>query len=386
MTCVPRLVLAGVLLGTSLLALGPVAASARQPGDDAARTARAPRTRISIAVRGCRDCSVQASRYLPAEGGQPWLSHRRTVDASGRVAFVVPTAKTPGLTFLVDAPWHGADGVAAVMAARYRGFAVGERVDDRQAARSRRGEACWAGTTDQRARIVMRVARFRSRTLTGGPTWHPRAWAVRGLATTPPMSIAPHGSIGTQYAIGCSAPAAARSRDRRAGMTELTLRVPRCSGCRVALGQWLDPTRAPWRSATRTVAGGRVRFDVRSARTRGMFVALTAPWEGVTGYQTFAVFRYGDHRPGDRVGFAAARRETQGSACWAGTRAARRTITLAAREVRVLAPISGQHVRGTLAWVPSQQRTWGPDRPVDAGVLGSEEAIACGPTARPRVG
>ena len=60
MTCVPRLVLAGGLLGTSLLALGPVAASARQPGDDAARTARAPRTRISVAVRGCRDCSVQA--------------------------------------------------------------------------------------------------------------------------------------------------------------------------------------------------------------------------------------------------------------------------------------------------------------------------------------
>lgn len=364
--------LACALAGTSLTALTPATATPR--------VARAARTRISIVVRGCPDCTVQAARYVPAEGGAPWVSRRHRVDGRGRVTLVVPSARTRGLTFLVDAPWHGADDVAAVMVARYEGREVGERVSATQAAGARRGEACWAGTTLAEARIVMRVTRFRSRTLAGGRTWHPRAWAARGLESTAPMSRAPHGSLGTQYAIGCTPPAARggpRDRSRRAGTTALTLRVPRCEGCRLTLGQWLEPTRAPWRSATQAVVGGRVRFVVPSARTQGMFVAVTAPWEGATGYQTFAVFRYGDRQPGERVGFATARRQTQGSPCWAGTRAARRTLTLAARPVRVLAPMSGQRVRGTIAWVPRQQQTWLPDRPVRAGVLGSEEAIGC---------
>lgn len=371
-----RLALAGIVAAASVLAVSP-------PGA-ASRPARATRTTVRVVVRGCRDCSVQLVRYVPAEGGDPWSSRPRTVDARGHASFELASDRTRGLTFLVDAPWHGADGVAAVMAARYEGREVGERVSPAQAAAARHGEACWTGTTGSRARIVMRVTRFRSRTLTGGRTWHPRAWAVHGLDASLPMSAAPRGAIGTQYAIGCT-PAAVRPVAHPRGQrrtTGLTFRVPTCEGCRITLGQWLDPMRPPWRSPTRVVAHGRVSFAVPSSRTRGMFVAVTAPWEGVTGYQTFAVLRYGDGQPGTRIGFAAARRQTQGSACWAGTTAAHRTITLAARRVRVLAPMSGDHVRGTIAWVPRQQRTWGPDRGVDAGVLGSEEAIGCERPAR----
>lgn len=376
-----RVAVAVALAGSSVLAVPPTSAVPRPPRSEAPRAAHAGRTRVVVVVRSCPECTVQAVRYVPDEGGDPWSSRRHRVDAHGEVELDVPSDRTRGMTFIVDAPWHGADGVAAVVAARYAGREVGERVSPAQAARARRGGACWSGTAEPRARIVVRVARFRSRTLTGGATWHPRAWAVHTLPSSPPMSRAPHGSLGTQYAIGCSPPAAAPRRHRRAGTTQLTLRVPRCAGCQVTLGQWLDRTRAPWRSATREVRGGRVRYAVRSSRTHGMFVALTAPWEGVTGYQTFVVFRYGDHRPGERVGFATARHQTLGSACWAGTTARRRTLAVAAREVGVLAPMSGQRVRGTIAWVPSQQRTWLPDRPVRAGVLGSEEAIGCDPPA-----
>ncbi len=284
------------------------------------------------------------------------------------------------MTFFVDAPWHGADGVASVMVARYAGHPTGQRVEPRQARSARRGEACWAGTTATAARVVMRVERFRSRTLAEGKrTWHPRAYAVRGLASMPPMAPTYKGSLGAQDAYPCGPVPSARTAARaqgRGGTTQLTVRIPRCDGCRVRLGQWSHVTRTPWRTAERTVRHGRARFTVPSGRTHGMEVAVTAPWEGATGYQTFAVFRYGDRQPGQQIGFSAARRQRKGSACWAGTAASRRTLRLAVRRVPVRAT-SGARVPGSLAWSPRALRTWGPVRPVRSGVYGSEEATLC---------
>lgn len=199
-----RGVLVVALAGATVLSAAPISAQVGPAGARGGRSARGAHTTVTVVVRGCRACTVQAVRYVPAEGQDPWWSRVRKVGADGQVVFTVPTRRTRGMTFFVDAPWHGLDGVASVMVARYAGLTTGERVTPPQARSARRGEACWAGTAGPSARIVMRVERYRSRTMSQGkPTWHPRAWAVRGLESMPPMVRTFKGSIGAQDAIGC---------------------------------------------------------------------------------------------------------------------------------------------------------------------------------------
>lgn len=368
-----------VMTGASVISPVPAGAHA---SPDVALPSPAGRTAVTVVVRGCRVCTVQAVHYVPSESDRQWWSAIRKVGADRQVTFDVPSSRTRGMSFFVDAPWHGNDLVSAVMTARYQGRHVGERVTPAQAAAARRGEACWAGTTAPTAHVVMRVNRYPTLTTPeGNPTWHPRAWAVRGLETIPPMASAYKGSLGAQDAPACGPPvagttrAAAVGRDRAS--TTLTFQVPRCEGCRLRLGQWLAVTRRPWVTGEHVVRRGTVRFVVPRKRTHGMQVAITAPWDGETGYQTFAVFRYGSRRPGQRIGFATAHRQTEGSACWAGTNAAHRTLKIAARRIPVRAIISGNQVAGTLAWTPTQQQTWNPMRSIRRGVYGSEEATLC---------
>ena len=376
---VALVVLTVMLVGASVLSAVPAGAHA---SPDVVLPSPTGRTALTVVVRGCRVCTVQAVHYVPSESDRQWWSAIRKVDADRQVTFDVPSSRTRGMTFFVNAPWHGNDLVAAVMAARYEGRQVGERVTPAQAAAARHGEACWAGTAASTARVVMRVDRFPSSTTPeGNPTWHPRAWAVRGLETMPPMVSAYRGSLGAQDAFPCGPTASGTTRiaaaGRGGGSTTLTFHVPRCEGCRLRLGQWTAVTLRPWITGEQAVRHGSVRFVVPRRRTHGMQVALTAPWEGGTGYQTFAVFRYGSRRPGQRIGFAAAHRQSEGSACWAGTNAAHRTLKIATRRVPVRATISGNRVAGTLAWAPTQQQTWNPMRSVRRGVYGSEEATLC---------
>lgn len=344
------------------------------------RAARAARTAVTVVVRNCPECTVQAVHYVPAEGS-PWWSHAQRVGSRGRVRFHVPARRTEGMTFFVDAPWHGSTGSAALMVARYDDLATGSRVDHTTARRARHGAPCWAGTTGARARLVLRVERFRARTVTGQRSFHPRVYSVRTLASWPPSDLTWKGSVGAQDAFACARPTVVPRAPAAHGQgtTTLTLRTDRCEGCLVRIGQWTDVNRPPWLSSTRRVRHGRVTFSLSTAHTHGLEIAVTAPWEDQTGYQTFVVARYAGHRPGSRIGFAAARKQQQGSVCWAGTDAHRATLRMAVRRVKVRAHVSGQQVDGTLAWLPMQRRTWPPMRVVSEGVYGSEEATVCQP-------
>jgi hypothetical protein len=347
-----------------------------------------PLTAVTVVVRRCAGCTIQPVRYVPAEGDAQWWGPIRRVGADGQVTFRLAPARTRGLTFFVDAPWHGDDDTANLAVIRYGGKAIGDPVSPTVARTTHRATPCWAGTDRASARIVLHVDKVPTRTaFTGRPTHHPRAYATRTLAYWPPMTRTWKGSVNAQDAFGCTRPPAPADGPIRAALrssqpapvTTMTLTAPGCAGCRVTLGQWRAITRPPWRSPTRTVRHGRVRFTVPTDRTHGMQVAVTAPWEGVTGYQTFVVFRYAGHRPGAHVGFRAARRQSRGSACWAGTTAGHSTLALAVRRVRVYAAISGSHVPGTIAWTPLQRHSWEPTRHLVAGVYGSEEATVCRP-------
>ncbi|MBB3040663.1 hypothetical protein KM427_09420 [Nocardioides sp. LMS-CY] len=370
---------------TAALALAPLPGGGDAAGVAASQAAGTAtgRTAVTVVVRRCRSCTIQPVRYVPSEGADPWWGPVRHLDSARQVTLHLPTARTHGLTFFVDAPWHGADDVAALAALRYRGRSPGDAVTAADARTTHRATPCWAGTDQPAARIVIRVDRFPTRTaFTGQRTHHPRAYAPRTLETWPPMARAYRGSLGAQDAYACTPPAPPEPpgarRGRRAGaVTRLVVRTRGCAACQLTLAQWTSVTRRPWRTGTRTVQHGRARFTIPTRRTHGLQIAVTAPWRGVTGDQTFAVLRYGGHPPGSTVGFRTARQQHLGSACWAGTDARRATLRLAVRRVRVYAPISDTRVPGELAWTPRQHRTWNPMREVAHGVYGSEELTVC---------
>ncbi len=376
---------------TVLSLLAPAAQAQRPARAHATRTTRAAqaqrpaRTAVTVVLRDCAGCRVQAVHYVPATGADPWWSHWRTVDSDQQVVFDVPRARTHGLTFFVDAPWAGNPGAASMLTARYPHQAVGSRVSRHKARHSKRAEVCWAGTQRPTARLVYRVERARGRELsTGERIEFPRAYAVRTLPAWPPMEPAYKGSAQAQDAVGCVNPSdrPVPRPHRATPRTVLTLRARGCEGCTVRLEQWRRADVPPWISAPRPVRHGRVGFRVPTARTHGMLVGVTGPWEAAdavpTGFQSLAVFRYAGQRPGSRVGFASARHQHRGSACWAGTSARRATLRLGVREVTVRAT-SGEDTQGTLAWLPVQRASWRPMRRVAKGVYGTEQSVVCRP-------
>lgn len=196
---------------TAALALAPLAGGGDAAGVAASQAAGTAtgRTAVTVVVRRCRSCTIQPVRYVPSDGADPWWGPVRHLDSARQVTLHLPTARTHGLTFFVDAPWHGADDVAALAALRYRGRSPGDAVTAADARTTHRATPCWAGTDQPAARIVIRVDRFPTRTaFTGQRTHHPRAYAPRTLETWPPMARAYRGSLGART------PTPARHRPR----------------------------------------------------------------------------------------------------------------------------------------------------------------------------
>ena len=161
--------------------------------------------------------------------------------------------------------------------------------------------------------------------------------------------------------------------------TRLTIRTPSCDGCDIQLFQAIRGRDHVWQSKVKRSHDGKVTFTVPTRRTHGMTMSVRPRWERTdtssTGYVTMTVFRYQGHAAGSRVGFTAARRQDHGAACWAGTDKAAKTLTLGVRKVRVQG--IGGETDGSIAWLPSQARTWAPMHEVYRGVLGAQEVPLC---------
>lgn len=232
---------------TVALALAPLPGGGDAAGVAASQAAGTATGRttvtVTVVVRRCRSCTIQPVRYVPSEGADPWWGPVRHLDSARQVTLHLPTARTHGLTFFVDAPWHGADDVAALAALRYRGRSPGDAVTAADARTTHRATPCWAGTDRPAARIVIRVDRFPTGTaFTGQRTHHPRAYSPRTLETWPPMARAYRGSLGAQDAYACTPPAppsppGARHGRRAGAVTRLVVRTRGCAACRLALAQ-----------------------------------------------------------------------------------------------------------------------------------------------------
>ena len=180
--------------------------------------------------------------------------------------------------------------------------------------------------------------------------------------------------------IAAAAPAYACDEDdgRRptTATTRVTFTAPDCNGCTLSLIH-ARPDGEVWQSRQKTVSDGSVTFRIRRDRTRGMSVAIRAPWEGATGYVTLVAFKYAGQPPGDRVTLAEARGARKASGCWAGTSADEATIRLSTRRVTVAAH-DGPRTPAALVYSTITQDAMVPMQRTFHGILGSQDVNFCG--------
>jgi hypothetical protein len=124
----------------------------------------------------------------------------------GRATFVLPAARTKGLSFEIYAPWDNACDCNTNIVTRYRGINRGERLPDTVARHKRKAEGCWAGTNASRFTMTVHVARFKARQLDGQPGHVMRAYLNPQVASIAPMTRTFKGTLGNQDAFYCTLP------------------------------------------------------------------------------------------------------------------------------------------------------------------------------------
>ncbi len=193
----------------ALIATTAFVAAVPSPGEARPAPAQrqaAPRTSLTLVVRGCDRCSVQLVHAIDGEAEHVWTSHRRRVGPDHRLVFHVLTSRTHGLSFVLDAPWAGNTGAVPNMVTRYAGHRVGTVVHRPGARHARRAEGCWAGTGAGAARLTFRVDRVRVRTVDGHRAKAPLAYSRHTLPSWQPMVRTYRGTIGNQDAFYCERP------------------------------------------------------------------------------------------------------------------------------------------------------------------------------------
>lgn len=184
---------------------------------------------------------------------------------------------------------------------------------------------------------------------------------VAALATAAPATSAP--STLTQAAT------------QRAETTRIVLAVQGCERCRLRAHSYVAGTEDVWSSKPARVRDGRAVLRVPTARTAGMTVAISAPWEEHLPAVGQLVFRYAGQQPGDRVTRREAREARRGSACFPGIDAPR--VRLKVRVVRAHFPGNGGRATGPAAYTVVSQPTVGNQERVVDGFYGAQDVVPC---------
>src|SRR5262249_6809150 len=151
---------------------------------------------------------------------------KQKIGQDHEVVFRVPTRRTQGMSFTLDAPW--AQGLNAIpnVVTRYRGHDVDSAVTQQAARSGRYAEGGWAGTSvNGRLQLDFAVSRIKARTVTGDPTVAPLVYATHSMSSWKPMVKTFKGMIANQEAFYCSRPKT----------TQVTFQAPGCDGCEVQL-------------------------------------------------------------------------------------------------------------------------------------------------------
>ena len=187
--------------------------------------AAADTTEISIRVPGCNGCIVTAVHSVhpgwdSIDDSATW---RKSVGVrKGAATLSLPTTKTRGLSFELDAGKYSAGNAVAMVALHYANEKVGTKVNWFASAQGKRASYCWAGVSGRKATIRVRTERSVDRTVpVGAPGRYViRAWAHRTRPTLRDdlnMTGTYKGGLGIQQGPYCfdSGLAAAAAASRR---------------------------------------------------------------------------------------------------------------------------------------------------------------------------
>lgn len=163
-------------------------------------------TTITMKVTGCEGCAITPVQALNAGSAQAsiWTGTKAVVK-NGRVVFTVPTAKTAGMSFNLDARWPVDMDAVPVIVTQYKGAQPGQRVTKRQAKAFDQATACWAGTTSTAVtlRVMVRRVWMPGFAQGSGKTKVPLAWMVPTAETSGGFADADKGVIAQQEAWYC---------------------------------------------------------------------------------------------------------------------------------------------------------------------------------------
>ncbi|HEX4686130.1 MAG TPA: hypothetical protein VH228_05070 [Nocardioides sp.] len=322
------------------------------------------RTTLHLHVTGCDSCSVQLYQAID---GRPfvWHSAEQKIGSDHRVTFRVPTRRTHGMSFTLDAPWaQGLDAIPNVVT-RYAGHDIDSSVTRKGARHAARAEGCWAGSSLDDLTLDFHVARIGARSAPGDPITAPLVYATHTMSSWGPVVKTSKGMIANQEAFYCTRPKESK----------VTFEAPGCRGCEVQVMNGALRPENVWGSRSKPVRHGAVTFGVPRPQTRGLSVTVQAPWEGSPGYTTVVAFRYPGHRVGDGVTFRDARSQDRGSACWGGSSSTALTIRLTVRKVTVHGTFG--LTAGTIAYADVTQPWLKPILPGRRGVLGAQDLVVC---------
>lgn len=189
-----------------VLALVGTALVVSAPGGAAAPAHRGvPMTRVTFKVAHCEGCRVHVQSARTSNYNSVWQSQTKSV-RNGQVSFLVPTAKTRGLsvnaTSVDEQRAKIPTGYVTMAVFRYAGVRAGQHMTAAKARTMRQGTACWAGTSRSAVTmpLVIRSVRVAGTT---GMTSGTISWFPTMRRSMAPMQRTPHGVFGTQEVIFC---------------------------------------------------------------------------------------------------------------------------------------------------------------------------------------
>lgn len=148
-----RIIAPVIAVAAAMLALAPAAQAASN-------------TTITMKVTGCEGCTILSSSWTD-KNGQPWDGPSATVK-NGVATLTVPTAKTKGMSFVLEPTWKPAVNFETVIVTKYAGLTPGSKVAWGQAKKAATATSCWSGTQDSAVSVDVAVKKVAMKAFPAG--------------------------------------------------------------------------------------------------------------------------------------------------------------------------------------------------------------------------
>lgn len=161
-------------------------------------SAAVPMTTLTMSVTGCEGCTITPSQYR--KGMKEAWSGTAAKVSNGVATLTVPTSRTAGMYFAIEATWKVEIAAQPLITMQYKAMPVGGTITRAQAMASRRGSACWAGTTESTAALDVIVKRVLMPAFPPGDhkTSVPLAWVTPTTKSPGGFNSAYKGVLATQ--------------------------------------------------------------------------------------------------------------------------------------------------------------------------------------------